>query len=806
MVSQKRLQSGSMKMFAHKRIWLAHFTISKLEQPSKNTTGFLVCQSEAEPFNHQQGNLFRCPQNELISTMFVLDGVGDCAKQGTSQAGDEMCLVEEFHCPQRCLDNKCNCSPVHYKSKTGECISFLPKDQKQHRDFPQEPQLKKKMFKCNNGLFILSELTDDLFPDCLSGADEPILTNLLKHRQSLQCPLAGQLPCKDGHPKCYSVSDICIYEVNEQHNLIPCRTGENVQSCLKFQCNILFKCPKAYCISWSYVCDGVWNCPFGHDEQETHGCRENRICQHMFKCWKSQVCVHVRETCNFKIDCPSADDEYLCQVGHLQCPISCFCLNLAIYCKKKFSKLIPDSYISYHVILSSIQHLDFLKQNSKATRLHFVRNYLIEICPTTSKLHEIKVANFAGNILSSLSCHCFNNLQVLHHLILKENNLEQIEDKSFVSIKRIGIFDVSGNKLSIFKNAVFSNISRIDIFNVSNNPLTKIVLANMTVGYLFSSTSWVCCIKPLESTCSLITDKGDATCVEIVPGLVLKTVTLVLSILLLLANGGIAFLVHRKNATLDSKTNLKPFNLLCQAGFGGNCACGFYLATLLTSDILTKDNISYRESVWNKSTPCYVAHFLCLFYSLCTSHFLSLISFARLMVILYPLTSSFKSCSSVKKYIFGSACSLAFVSLSVLVPGWIGLQEQASKLCSPFTNPSKTLLNKLVTLSVLIFQVCAGFGMSVIYLMIHITLTEKDKVFNVKRHSIMAMMKVFSLTIFNTSAWVICMTIYTIALFLENDHHSLVVHNTAAVLPIPALCVPLFFLPYWKNILACCRK
>ncbi len=364
-VSQKRYQSGPIIIFTHTRIWLAHFTISKLEQPSENTKGFLICHTEVEPFEHEQGNLFRCPQNELISTLFVLDGVEDCSKQGTSQAGDEMCPVEEYHCHQWCLDNECNCSPVHYKSKTGECNSFLPKDQKQYRDFPQEPQLKKKMFKCNNGSLILSELTDDLFPDCISGADEPILTNLLKHGQSLKCPLVGQLLCKDGHPKCYSVSDICIYEVNEQHNLIPCRTGENLQSCLKFQCNFQFKCPKAYCISWSYVCDGVWNCPFGHDEQEPHSCGENRICQHIFKCWKSQVCVHVRETCNFKIDCPSADDEHLCQVEHLQCPINCFCLNLAIYCENVHSKLIPDSCKTArqtYCTLSEIISLKYVQQ------------------------------------------------------------------------------------------------------------------------------------------------------------------------------------------------------------------------------------------------------------------------------------------------------------------------------------------------------------------------------------------------------------------------------------------------------------
>ena len=53
------------------------------------------------------------------------------------------------------------------------------------------------------------------------------------------------------------------------------------------ECNLNFKCQRYYCIPWSYLCDGKWDCPDGQDESSEEFCGENRICNNMFHCRKS---------------------------------------------------------------------------------------------------------------------------------------------------------------------------------------------------------------------------------------------------------------------------------------------------------------------------------------------------------------------------------------------------------------------------------------------------------------------------------------------------------------------------------------
>ena len=96
--------------------------------------------------------------------------------------------------------------------------------------------------------------------------DEPQLTSILTSPNKTSCSLPYQIPCIYGHTKCYNVSDICKYTLNEQNHLVPCRNGNHLQNCREFQCNSMFKCINSYCIHYSYVNDAKWDCPNGEDE------------------------------------------------------------------------------------------------------------------------------------------------------------------------------------------------------------------------------------------------------------------------------------------------------------------------------------------------------------------------------------------------------------------------------------------------------------------------------------------------------------------------------------------------------------
>ena len=71
-----------------------------------------------------------------------------------------------------------------------------------------------------------------------------------------KCTSFGLLTCHNG--KCYNISDICVYNV-DSGKITPCQNGDHLFNCENIECNMHFKCPGAYCIPWSYVCDGTWD-------------------------------------------------------------------------------------------------------------------------------------------------------------------------------------------------------------------------------------------------------------------------------------------------------------------------------------------------------------------------------------------------------------------------------------------------------------------------------------------------------------------------------------------------------------------
>ena len=60
---------------------------------------------------------------------------------------------------------------------------------------------------------------------------------------------------------------------------MPCRNGGHLENCEKFECNVMFKCPNYYCVPWTYVCDGKWDCPYAEDEFNIEVCIGKSMCE-----------------------------------------------------------------------------------------------------------------------------------------------------------------------------------------------------------------------------------------------------------------------------------------------------------------------------------------------------------------------------------------------------------------------------------------------------------------------------------------------------------------------------------------------
>ncbi len=170
------------------------------------------------------------------------------------------------------------CSYLHKMDIEGNCQALL---------FPHFKNVStmtgKVVFTCKNQFQLERDFINDLVGDCgPDGEDEPALLSLLQNQIMHSCSEPHQVPCREGHTRCLYLQDICYFQLDMQNNIFPCRTGEHLAQCMNFQCNMKYKCPQSYCIVWSHVADGKWDCPSGGDET-SQILQSQKECIGMFK-------------------------------------------------------------------------------------------------------------------------------------------------------------------------------------------------------------------------------------------------------------------------------------------------------------------------------------------------------------------------------------------------------------------------------------------------------------------------------------------------------------------------------------------
>ena len=300
-VSPTPINSTHVKILSYERILFDVFYEENLMIKSK-AKGFYVCSKRQGEVNVNLGNVFQCTNGQIISSLYVLNGEIDCydAKDILNSSSDEKALVTGINFPTECLSIKCFCSPLHFKSFDGKCISYtfnIAGSSSTVKTLISE-------FHCFGNQTIPFALVNDLAADCPKANDEPIYKSVLENITSYECQSPHQLPCFKGHFKCFDFNDICIFKLNDYGYLSPCRIGSHLESCKDFECPVHFKCLSYYCVPRSYVCDGKWDCPYGEDEHLSQKCGDNRVCMHFFKCKSSQICVHIENICDGIDDCP----------------------------------------------------------------------------------------------------------------------------------------------------------------------------------------------------------------------------------------------------------------------------------------------------------------------------------------------------------------------------------------------------------------------------------------------------------------------------------------------------------------------
>ncbi len=451
------------------KVWI-HTTLK--QALALAATGWVVCQSFVHNSSFPGQSLFQCGKNQYILTAFVCDNSNDCG----DNADEYFCTCDQKYQKYFACNNRNKCSSLYYMDQTGTCTSYQRNSSTR------------------------------------SKKSKPPTYGKLSGKFSVMCEEKNQLPCSSKHSVCFSFHDICIYRLDTRSHLVPCKSGSNLQQCHLFQCNNKFKCPNSHCIPWSYVCNGRWDCPHGSDENVEKMCHMNRMCENQLQCKESRICVSVYDLCDSQTDCPTGDDQLLCELLNTKCLTGCDCLNLAILCKNVTlgNKFLFKSqpYVAYHLESCLLSNLDSLLQSKNAEILNLTGNVLTHISGIKFIAATLRSLDVSHNSIQNLTKSSFTEMNIFSFLNLKCNNISLIEGRTFTNIYTALSVTLESNELDTLYHNIFHNVT-LAVLNLINNPLTQLdmeILTGIIIDQILASTFEICCAKA-DCQCTYIIPK-----------------------------------------------------------------------------------------------------------------------------------------------------------------------------------------------------------------------------------------------------------------------------------------------------------
>ena len=753
--------------------------------------GYFVISSNRQPINIIS-NIFIFMLGSHISQLYICDGNVDCPFDDSDEEFAICKITEKRHYLLG-----------HYGYL--HSTDIMVNHQKYVTNEERKKYTSSTFISCKNSITLDQVFQNDLVADCGSeGEDEPILISLLKAKTYLKCKHSYELPCREGHSKCYNTTDICIYRLDVNNYNIPCRTGDHLQNCKEFECDITFKCQESYCIPWSYICDGKWDCPDGEDETCESILEKNVKCIHMYKCKAKFMCIHLASLCDSYVDCPLGDDEILCGLKHTKCPILCQCIRYALYCKN-ITMDIPHfiypfmsiSFVKVNFILSK----DFLKYFPECFYITINRNNLPDVCSNYLPLNVI-ILDVRFNSVKHILKGCFTSLFDLKGIYLDFNNIVLVSSLSFVNLSNLQVISLSNNPLYMFDNHIVlksRNIKLVSIKNVSlENPYA---LKYLKVEIIYTSDFHLCCLASNSKCIQLI--PWYTSCSDLLPTTFIKISFIGMTIILLLIN----FLSILTCTKINSSG--KTFSEMVLSINFTDLFCGIYISIFLIKDLANNRNFVLKEEKWRSDLICFIAFGIITWFSISIQCFLLFLSFSSLMIVIYPVETRFKNLkfiSNCLNLIFLLSLSLVFFATFALKRH---MKHASTPLCLPFVDPTKSEVELIV---ITWFVIISQFLTSLVILSLYIVLVKNvqkciQKVDSNKFSVSNLIIQLVLSTLSNFLCWIPCHIIFISTMFLPKYPMSLVTWTTVAAMPLRSVTNPaVFIIMSIKNISKCKKE
>ena len=733
------------------------------------------------------GNVFICTgSNSTISFVFVCNDIPDCLHQD-----DENDCNNGSPSPGR---QQTQCSCLYPFCNKGKCSLFLQWDISGEQ---KENEGVLSNISCRNASEVPLPLIDDLVSDCTSSEiDEVQLTQT--NLSSNICSTSGLLPCVFGHTRCYNISSVCVFKLNQYGHLTPCRAGQHLYNCQKYECNAMFRCPKFYCIPWKYVCDGKWDCPHGTDELKAHNCGK-RLCRNMFLCVYSQVCVHMASVCDGVKECPHGDDEYHCSLWEIQCPDSCECIMFSVKCinltisQTLFSAEKPFYFVQ--IIQCSLPTLWNVRRQQ--TFISFVLKHckLPELCHLTVNMRNVLSIDVSFNTLHQLPAYCFQYQLKMKLLSLNDNLLDHIYENTFAGLTSLNLLNLSNNNLKKFAASFICESVNLSVLSVLNCSLTEMYGEAFRGNFklLEVDTFEICCLLKKETKCTAQIP-WYRSCADLLETKSIKMMFYLVSVIILLFNFA-SVLLH----TLTPHKLYFTF-IIISVNLVDIFMC-LPLIIIWATDISLTDYV-VDALTWKSSPLCHTTFGVNLTLSFLSPATLSFLSFSRMMIIVSPLYTKFKHTSSVIQYIIIIFSTVAIICAGITTFSALVYPINPTGLCSPLVDPTN-LVTAIKTLTLLVaavqFAAIAFITVVNFSVIVHLEKTQefvKGSSFTKHRKSnllVKVTMKVMIGVVSCISCWVPSGVIFLTAVFSSHYPMALLVWTTVTVVPINSIVNPTVF-------------
>lgn len=706
----------------------------------------------------------------------------------------------------------CNCTNASlttyfYRDRKGKCHSFL-----------QQPVLSpNETIPCSGGRNITQDRVDDLVQDCHNPLekDEILLIQVLADQAFHYCSNPNELPCVVGHSRCYQVGQICIFRLNEKRFLYPCRTGSHVQQCNLFSCSgQFFKCPCSYCVPRGYLCDGKRDCPGGEDEMNTTHCEKN--CLGALRCKLDDdriiTCVSGADICNGVLDCPLGDDEHQCTVSVSMCTSPCACLNLAIVCTKTAAwdhsdalMLLRSTFVSFHCENLGLVSLSLGKfLSDKMLYVNLSWNSLREFCLFCGfKNLSLTLLDMSGNRLVEMKEKCFCNLRHLTLVSLSNNALSSLRPHSFSEMPILLTVNLVANQLHKIPKNWLHLSPKLAILHLTNNPITSFsqeLFASTDIKYISTDLYHICCVKPPEATCSTeIPDHFSCSRLLTSVGLTVTFICVSISVVifnsLLLGMNVYKMFQHYTLPYMQRTTDKTagPNNVILCVQNWTDYLCGANLIIIWGADLWFEENFFASDKLWQRSQFCFTALVLSSLVSFMQPVSQLFLTLSRLMVVIFPFDTKFKSTPFVVKWIlsllllvFAFALGISFVVTK--------LHLNSSPLCSALLDPTATVLSaKILSVADAVLKLATVVAVAAMNIaLIRKTKQSSKSSLSQKNTNIGGRMLVqlFGVLLLNTVCWWLSSAAYLVSLFSTLPSVQLVHWTIAVVLPLSSVVHP----------------